>query len=243
MSEAPPTPVKALVFDVFGTVVDWRGSVISQCRQLGLPARADVDWGRFVDEWRCEGYYGAIERVRRGELPFMTTDELHRRYLDVLLPRFGLDTVEPAVREELVLAWHRLDPWPEVVAGLLRIKRRYVISTLSNGNLSLLVDLARHGGLPWDCVLSADLIGHFKPDPESYLSAARLLNVKPGELMLVASHKADLRAAMAAGLRTAFILRPAEFGPGWDADLSPDPGFDVVADGFGALATALGCRT
>lgn len=241
MSEASAASVKALVFDVFGTVVDWRSSVIRQCRELGLSARADVDWGQFVDEWRRDGYYGAIERVRRGELPFMTTDELHRRYLDELLPRFGIERVEPSIREALVLAWHRLDPWADVVAGLSRLKQSFVISTLSNGNLSLLIDLARHGGLPWDCVLSADLIGHFKPDPESYLSAARLLNVERGELMLVASHKADLRAAMAVGLRTAFILRPEEFGPTSVVDRSPDPGFDIVADGFETLATAMGC--
>jgi 2-haloacid dehalogenase len=236
-----PSDLRALVFDVFGTVVDWRGSVIREGEELGRRLGVEADWGAFVDEWRLEGYYAAIARVRRGELPFMTTDELHRRYLDVLLPKHGLDALSPSEREHLVRAWHRLDPWPDSAAGLARLRTRYVVSTLSNGNLSLQLDLARHGHLEWDCLLSADLLGHFKPDPECYISAARFLDVEPPQLMLVASHKSDLQAAMACGLCTAFVIRPAEFGPGAAVDLTPGPAFDIVARDFDDLATQLGC--
>ncbi len=235
---APPG-LRALVFDVFGTVVDWRSSVIRELQTVGARHGVTADWGAFVDAWRYEGYIGGIARINRGELPFMTTDELHRRKLDELLPAYGLDDLPEAERADLNRAWHRLDPWPDSVPGLWRLKQRWIISTLSNGNVALLVNMAKRAGLPWDCVLGADLLGAFKPKPEAYLAGARALGLEPGQVMLVAAHKADLKAAQAAGLRTAFIPRPAEAGPNIAVDLTPDPSFDLTAPDFLELARLL----
>jgi 2-haloacid dehalogenase len=229
--------VRALCFDVFGTVVDWHGSIAAEVAGRGLP----VDGGAFGLAWRA-GYAPAMQQVRSGELPWTNIDGLHRRILDAVLARFGL-TMDEQARAELNRVWHRLSPWPDAVAGLRRLKSRFTITTLSNGNLSLLVAMARHGGLPWDAVLSAELFGHYKPDPEVYLGAARLLDLAPEQVMMVACHPSDLRAAAACGLRTGYVRRPLERGPelGPEGGLEPmTPGeFDVEADGFIDLASQL----
>ncbi|OBF58561.1 haloacid dehalogenase, type II [Mycolicibacterium monacense] len=201
-----------LAFDVFGTVVDWRSSVIAQLEEFGRAHGVDADWAAFADAWRA-GYVPSMDRVRRGELPWTRLDDLHRMTLVDLLAAEHISVGDEAV-DELTRAWHRLDPWPDSVAGLTRLKRRYVITPLSNGNVSLLTNMAKRAGLPWDCVLSAELFRHYKPDPEAYLGCADLLDVTPDELMLVAAHRSDLRAAREAGLRTAYVSRPLEYGPG-----------------------------
>jgi 2-haloacid dehalogenase len=228
--------VRALIFDVFGTVVDWRSSVI---REISAAA-GQVDAVTFADEWRREGYRDAIASIRRGEQPWADADTLHRRKLDELLVRHGVTGLAEAQVAALSRAWHRLDPWPDAVEGLTRLKRRYVISPLSNGNLGLLVNMAKRAGLPWDCVLSADLFGAYKPDPATYLGAAKLLGLAPGEVMMVAAHSADLRSAASHGLRTAFVARPDEHGPGAVTETAPE-GVDLVTRSFLELADRLGC--
>lgn len=235
--------VRALVFDVFGTVVDWRGSIVREAGALARAKGLALDAAAFADAWRA-GYQPAMQRVRSGAVGWTSIDTLHREILDTLIPRFGLDSLDEAERAHLNRAWHRLDPWPDTVAGLTRLKARTTIATLSNGNVALLVDMARHAKLPWDTVLSAELMGHYKPDPETYLGAARLLGHAPDELMMVASHPGDLRAAARVGLRTAWVKRPFEYGPNPERRPPPDaePGdrFDVEADDFLDLATRLG---
>ena len=226
--------VRALVFDVFGTVVDWRSSVAAEVRALGWP----VEPAAFADAWRA-GYAPAMQAVRDGRLPWMHIDALHRRILDALLAERGLAPPEAEVAE-LNRVWHRLAPWPDSVAGLQRLKAQFPVCTLSNGNVSLLLDMARHAGLPWDSIFSAELFGHYKPDPEVYLGAARLLDLPPAQVLMVAAHPSDLRAAAACGLKTAYVPRPLERGPGgWMEPWTPGE-FDVVADDFSALAAALG---
>jgi 2-haloacid dehalogenase len=232
-----PKP-KALVFDVFGTVVDWRGSLIREGRLLGRRKKLEVDWAAFADAWRA-GYRPAMARVRSGELPWTKIDDLHRMILDALLAKFGIRGLTEQEIVHLNHAWHRLRPWPDARAGLGKLKRRHVIATLSNGNVALLVNMARHAGLPWDCILSAEVVRHYKPDPETYLGAADLLGVRPGELMMVAAHKDDLRAARACGLKTAFVARAREYGPAATPDVSRDPAFDVHARDFNDLARQL----
>ncbi len=241
--------VKALTFDVFGTVVDWRGSIIAEGRKLARrkqrgggwsgPVMA-ADWAAVADAWRA-GYRPAMDRVRRGELPWTSIDGLHRMILDELTARFRIEGLTAAEKADFNRAWHRLAPWKDSVAGLKRLKKRYVIATLSNGNVALLTNMAKHGGLPWDCILSAELFGHYKPDPEAYQGAARLLGVEPGEVMMVAAHKEDLDAAARAGLRTAFVQRPLEFGDPARKDVAPERRFDVNAKDFVDLARRLGC--
>jgi 2-haloacid dehalogenase len=232
--------IKALTFDVFGTVVDWRGSLIEEGKRLGRRKKTKADWAAFADAWRG-GYRPAMDRVRRGELAWTNIDGLHRIILDGLLPRFGLDGLTEAEKDRLNRAWHRLAPWKEAVAGLKRLKKKYVIATLSNGNVALLTNMAKHGGLPWDCVLSAELFGHYKPDPESYQGAARMLGLRPEEVLMVAAHKDDLDGAARAGLRTAFVQRPLEFGDAAKKDVSFETRFDVNAKDFVDLARELGC--
>jgi 2-haloacid dehalogenase len=232
--------VKALTFDVFGTVVDWRGSLIEEGKRLGRRKKIKVDWAAFADAWRG-GYRPAMDRVRRGELAWTNIDGLHRIILDGLLLRFGLDELSEAEKDHLNRAWHRLAPWQEAVAGLRRLKKKYVIATLSNGNVALLTNMSKHGGLPWDCILSAELFGHYKPDPESYQGAARLLGLRPEEVLMVAAHKDDLDGAARAGLRTAFVTRPLEFGDAAKKDVSFEERFDVNAKDFVDLARKLGC--
>ena len=237
----PPTPrpPRALVFDVFGTVVDWRASIIREGQMLSAAKGLQVDWPAFADAWRA-GYAPAMDRTRGAGSAWADIDTLHRQILDTLLPRFGLSALSEDERVQLNRVWHRLMPWPDAVGGLNRLRGRYVIGTLSNGNVSLLVDMAKNAGLPWDCVLSAELARRYKPDPEVYLMAARLLGCAPGELMMVAAHVDDLRDAQACGLRTAYVHRALEFGP----DAPPRParpeGFDLIAGDFVDLARQLG---
>lgn len=227
-----------LAFDVFGTVVDWRSSVIAQLEEFGRAHGVDADWAAFADAWRA-GYVPSMDRVRRGELPWTRLDDLHRMTLVDLLAAEHISVGDEAV-DELTRTWHRLDPWPDSVAGLTRLKRRYVITPLSNGNVSLLTNMAKRAGLPWDCVLSAELFRHYKPDPEAYLGCADLLDVAPDELMLVAAHRSDLRAAREAGLRTAYVSRPLEYGPGRQVRMPAEGEFDVLASDFLDLADQLG---
>jgi len=233
-----PLAVKALVFDVFGTVVDWRGSIIREGQALGRRKKLKVDWAAFADAWRA-GYKPAMARVRSGELPWTKIDALHRMILDDLLLRFPLGRLAEADIDHLNRVWHRLKPWPDARAGLAKLKRRHVIATLSNGNVALLTNMAKHAKLPWDCILSAEVVRHYKPDPETYLGAADLLGVKPAELMMVAAHKDDLHAARACGLKTAFVPRPKEYGPAVKPDVWRDPAFDIHARDFNDLARQL----
>ena len=231
--------VKALTFDVFGTVVDWRGSITREGRKLGRQLGIRADWAAFADAWRA-GYQPAMQEVRTGRLPWTNIDGLHRRILERILAESGLDMLSEEQKDHLNRAWHRLAPWPDAVRGLKRLKKGYLISTLSNGNVSLLTNMAKNAGLPWDCVLSAELFHHYKPDTESYLGAAAMLGLKPHEVMMVAAHKNDLRAAQQAGLRAAFVQRPLEFGDGVKKDLKPEKEFDVNAKDFNDLAAKLG---
>lgn len=231
--------IRALAFDVFGTVVDWRGSIIREGEAFGRERGLAVDWAALADAWRA-GYQPAMARVRSGELGWTRIDALHRMILDSLLPRFGLAGLSEADKAHLNRVWHRLDPWPDSVEGLARLRRRFVIATLSNGNVSLLVNMAKRAGLPWDCIFSAETFRHYKPDAETYLGVAELLDLRPAELMMVAAHKDDLRAARRAGLATAFVRRPLEFGPTAGPDLCAEPGLDIVAEDFLDLAAQLG---
>ncbi len=231
--------VRALVFDVFGTVVDWRGSLIGEGRALGAKKRLDVDWAAFADAWRA-GYQPAMQKVRTGKLPWMNIDSLHRLILDDLLDQFAIRNLRETEKDQFNRAWHRLAAWPDSVRGLKRLKKKFIISTLSNGNVSLLTNMAKNAGLPWDCVISAELFHHYKPDPESYLGAAKMLDLKPAEVMLVAAHKDDLRAAKRCGLRTAFVRRPKEKGPKVELDLAADRAFNYNSDNFLDLADQLG---
>ncbi|HMH19755.1 MAG TPA: haloacid dehalogenase type II [Burkholderiales bacterium] len=231
--------VGALVFDVFGTVVDWRSSLIAEGRKLGRKKRLRVDWAAFADAWRA-GYAPAMDRVRRGDLPWTTIDVLHRMILDELLARFGISNLSEEEKDGFNLAWHRLKPWPDAVRGLTRLKKKFVIATLSNGNVALLTHMAKRAGLPWDCIFSGELFHHYKPDREVYLGAARLLGLQAHELMMVAAHKNDLDAAAAAGLRTAFVQRPLEFGDPAKKDVKPEIRFDLNVRDFGDLAQKLG---
>jgi 2-haloacid dehalogenase len=224
--------VRALVFDVFGTVVDWRGGVSREVRRL-LPG---VDAEAFADAWRGR-YVPSMDRVRRGERDWANLDTLHRESLDALLTEAGADPDE-ATRVELVLAWHRLDPWSDSPPGLARLRERFVVAPLSNGNVALLVDLARHGGLAWDAVLSAELFGHYKPDAEVYDGAARLLGLAPEHVMMVAAHLDDLAAARQRGLHTAYVHRPGEFGPGVTPPPT-DPDADLNVTSLTELAARL----
>ena len=227
----------ALLFDVFGTVVDWRGSVSAEVARLGRAHGVRADWEKFADAWRA-GYRPAMDRVRRGELPWQPLDALHLRILRTLVGRFGLE-LDPVEIADLNLVWHRLKPWRDVRAGLRRLRRGCIIGTLSNGNMALLVDLSKSAGLPWDCILSAELFRHYKPDPEVYRGAAALLALPPSDVMLVAAHKDDLAAARRCGMRTAYVHRPLEFGPD-TAVASRDPRSTFNADDFGSLADQLG---
>jgi 2-haloacid dehalogenase len=238
---AAPRQIRALLFDVFGTVVDWRSSIIREGRALGRGKKIAVDWDAFADAWRA-GYQPAMARVRSGALPWMNIDQLHRMILDELLQRFGIEGLTEEEIDHLNRAWHRLDPWPDARRGLALLKRRHVIATLSNGNVALLVNMAKHARLPWDAVLSAELFHHYKPDPEAYLGAAAMLGFEPSEVMLVAAHKNDLRAAQACGLATAFVRRPREKGPKAKVDVTPEADFDFNAKDFVDLARRMARR-
>jgi 2-haloacid dehalogenase len=231
--------VKALTFDVFGTVVDWRSSIIREGQLLSANKGFDIDWAEFADRWRG-GYGPAMARVRSGELPWTKIDDLHRLILNDLVAEFGLTGLTEIELDHFNKVWHRLIPWPDTVGGLNRLKTKYVITTLSNGNVSLLTNMAKNAGLPWDAVLSAELAKHYKPEPEAYLVAAELLSLSPEQVMMVATHPSDLRAASRAGLRTAYVIRPLERGPGGTVDRNEDGEFDYTADDFMDLARKLG---
>ena len=234
---------KALTFDVFGTVVDWRTSVAREGRAFGERHGIEADWVRFAEDWRGL-YQPSLSQVRDGERPWAPLDDLHRESLCTLLDKLGVAVGDGGVSDEAVddlnRAWHRLDPWPDTVEGLARLKRRFVLATLSNGNVALIVNMAKRAGLPWDAVLGAEVARRYKPQPEAYLTTARLLGLAPGECMMVAAHNDDLRAAGSLGFRTAFVRRPDEHGPGQSRDLRAEDDFDIVANDFIGLAEALG---
>jgi 2-haloacid dehalogenase len=233
---------KALVFDTFGTVVDWRSSVAREVRALAARKGLTLDAEKFADAWRA-GYGPSMSRVRNGELPWTKLDALHRMILDRLLVEFNVTGLTEPEKRDLNRAWHRLTPWPDAVPGLTRLKKTFIIAPLSNGNISLMTNLAKYGGLPWDCILGAELVRHYKPDREVYQSAADILDLQPGDVMMVAAHLGDLRAAKSVGLRTAFVIRPLEFGPGGKPDLAADGSVDITAKDFNDLADRLVART
>ena len=233
------TSVKALVFDTFGTVVDWRTSVTQEVEQLAKKKGLKVDAAKFADAWRA-GYGPSMNRVRTGELPWTRLDALHRMILDKILVDFGITGLSESEIDTLNHAWHRLRPWPDSVSGLTRLKKRFIIAPLSNGNIALMTNLAKYGGLPWDCILGAELARHYKPDREVYQSAADFLDLKLDQVMMVAAHLGDLRAAKGVGLRTAFVPRPHEYGPGGKPDLQPDSAVELPATDFNDLARQLG---
>jgi 2-haloacid dehalogenase len=231
--------IKALTFDTFGTVVDWRTSIINDLSAYGRKHKLDTDWAAFVDEWKT-AYKPGMDKVRKGEWPWLTIDEIYRRALDAMAPRYGLDKLDEASLHHINCVWHRLLPWPDVVDGLTRLKKKYLISTLSNGDVAMLANMAKHGGLPWDTVLCGQVFRHFKPDPEIYLGAIELLGCQPHEVMMVAAHNDDLKHARSHGMRTGFVLRPTEYGPAQQTNLQAAEQWDVIASDFGELATALG---
>jgi 2-haloacid dehalogenase len=230
--------VRALVFDTFGTVVDWRTSVAREVDALAKRKGLKIDGVKFADAWRA-GYGPSMNRVRMGELPWTKLDSLHRMILDKLVVEFGITGLSEAETDALNRAWHRLQPWPDAIGGLTRLKKKFIIAPLSNGNISLMTDLAKHSGLPWDCILGAELVRHYKPDREVYQSAADILDLRVDEVMMVAAHLGDLRAAKGVGLKTAFVARPLEFGPGGKPDLQPDSSVDIAAKDFNDLAGRL----
>jgi 2-haloacid dehalogenase len=237
--------VKALVFDTFGTVVDWRGSVSAQVADFAKRKTLHIDADEFADAWRSK-YQPYMDKVRKATLPWTKLDELHRLMLDDVIDEFGLKgKVSDVELADLNRVWHRLKPWPDSVSGLTRLKKKFIIAPLSNGNISLMTELAKYAGLPWDCILGAELVRHYKTDHEVYESAAYFLDLKRDEVMMVAAHLGDLTAAKAVGLRTAFVVRPVEFGPSGKspagkADLEPNGSVDLPVKDFNELATKLG---
>ncbi len=233
--------VQALVFDVFGTVVDWRAGVARDAGAFLARHGHTVDPGEFADAWRAR-YSPSMETIRSGQRPFTRLDVLHRENLEQVLADFGLDTngIDPQELSDLNHAWHRLDPWPDAVSGLARLKTRYIIAPLSNGNISLLLNMAKRAGLPWDAILGAEVAQAYKPMPEAYLRTADVLGLAPGQICMVAAHNNDLAAARACGMATAFVLRPHEHGPAQSTDLKPEQDWDVVARDFNELARMLG---
>jgi 2-haloacid dehalogenase len=233
--------IRACLFDVFGTVVDWRTSV---SRDLAAFAQKKslrgVDWLEFAVEWR-KLYQPSMDEVRSGRRAFTLLDTLHRESLDKLVARFALKGLSEADLDHMNRTWHRLDPWPDAVEGLLLLKNRFVIAPCSNGNIALMVNLAKRAGLPWDCILGAETARAYKPMPDAYLRSCAQLGLAPAQACMVAAHNSDLKAAKAQGMKTAFVARPTEHGPGQTADLAPDPGcVDLSAKDFVELAAKLG---
>jgi 2-haloacid dehalogenase len=229
----------AIVFDTFGSVVDWRGSLIADLSAYGAKRGIAADWTALVDAWRA-AYHPSMERVRKREVPWTKLDDLHRGSLDGLVAKFGITGLTDDDLRHINLGWHRLDPWPDSVVGLTRLKRRFIIGPLSNGNVALLTKMAKHASLPWDVVFGSDLFGHYKPDPETYLGVAKLLDLAPGEVMMAAAHNNDLAAARRSGLMTAFWPRPTEYGPHQKRDFVAEQDWDVVAKDIEDLAAQLG---
>lgn len=231
--------IQALVFDVFGTVVDWRTSLIRRFEKFGHDNGLTADWAGLVDDWRGQ-YQPLMNEVRSGKRKWAYLDELHRIALDQLLPQYGLTNLNDSQKHSMVQGWHFLDPWQDSVAGLTRLKKKFILATLSNGGLRLLTDMARYANLPWDAIFSADIFRHYKPDPEVYLGAAALLDAPPQDVMLVAAHNYDLKAARRCGLKTAFVARPAEYGPRQTGDFAAESDWDYIAADFVDLAAKLG---
>ncbi len=230
--------VKLLVFDVFGTVVDWRSSVIAEGERLGRAKGLSVDWAAFADAWRA-AYAPSMDKVRKGLLPWTKLDDLHRMSLDELLRRFKIKGLSEKEKDHFNRVWHRLKPWPDSVEGLARLRKRYLIAPLSNGNLALLTRMVKHAGLPWDCILSAELVRHYKPDVEVYRSAFEFFDLKPAEVMMVAAHPFDLLMPKKLGMKTAYVHRPKEHG-GPPPAMPSTGAFDFIAKDFLKLASRLG---
>jgi 2-haloacid dehalogenase len=230
--------IKALTFDVFGTVTDWRSTIIHEGTAWGAQKSITIDWARFANDWRA-GYEPAMQRVRTGQLPWLTIDRIHRLILDELLVKYQITGLTEAEKEHWNRVWHRLELWPDVRSGVERLRQRFVVAALSNGNLALLTNMAKHADLRWDCILSAELARHYKPDPEVYRTAAELLGLAPHQVMMVAAHNHDLKGAQAVGFRTAFVHRPTEYGPHQTSDRTPDPSLHIVARDFNDLAEQL----
>ena len=229
---------QALLFDVFGTLTDWRTSIAREAKEILAPLGHALDWLAFADAWRGE-YQPAMEEIRSGRAPFVKLDVLHRKNLERILPRFGITSLAEETAQQLNLAWHRLDAWPDVAPGLARLKRRFRLAPCSNGNIALMVDIARRNGLPWDAILGAEVARAYKPQPEAYDAAARLLGLEPAECLMVAAHPSDLDAAAARGFRTAYVHRPLERGPGREAPRPAAGVYDYQVDDFVQLAAAL----
>jgi 2-haloacid dehalogenase len=232
--------VHALLFDVFGTVVDWRASLIDDLSAFAAGRGLNVDWAGFADDWRAL-YQPAMEEVRTGRRAWTVLDVLHRESLDKLIAKYAIAGLSETDQDHINKVWHRLKPWPDAVDGLTRLKSRYIIGTLSNGNVGLLTRMAKFARLPWDVVLGAETARAYKPQPQAYLASAELLNLRPDQVMLVAAHNGDLAAATRVGLRTAFVPRPNEWGAGQKVDLKAEREWDVIADSFVSLAKAMGC--
>ena len=233
------TELRAILFDTFGTVVDWRSSLIADLEAFGARRAIQADWPALVDAWRA-AYKPSMDRVRRSEAPWTKLDDLHRQSLDMLTAEAGITGLTEEDRRYLTLGWHRLHAWPDAVEGTKRLNTRFVTGPLSNGNVSLLIDIARHNGLRWDMIFGAEVFGHYKPDPETYLGACRLLSLEPGQVMLCAAHNDDLAAAQKHGLRTAFVARPTEYGPLQVRDFGPTGAWDHAVGTIGELAERLG---
>jgi len=234
-----PAGVKALIFDVFGTVVDWRGSIIEEGNAWGRSKGLNIDWARFADRWRA-GYAPAMNKVRKGEVPWTNLDGLHRMILEDVLKELRIGGWSEQEKGNWNRVWHRLKPWPDSVQGLTRLKRKYTIAPCSNGHVALINNMAKHAGLPWDLILGAELAKHYKPDREAYLTSVSLLGLKPEEVMMCAAHRSDLDAARSFGLRTAFIHRPNEYGTSLQADSAKPGDFEVVAESILDLASKMG---
>ena len=229
---------QALLFDVFGTLTDWRSSIAREAQAILVPLGHKLDWLAFADAWRGE-YQPAMEEIRSGRAPFCKLDLLHRKNLERILPRFGISGLAEETAQNLNLAWHRLDTWPDVARGLTRLKTRFRLAPCSNGNISLMVDIARRNGLPWDAILGAEIAGDFKPKPRVYLASTAAFDLAPADCMMVAAHSNDLKAAAALGLATAHIARPDEYGPG-TGESAPKVPVDFAATSLEDLATQLG---
>jgi len=229
----------AIVFDTFGTVVDWRGSLIADLSAYGAGRGITADWTALVDAWRA-AYHPSMDRVRKGELPWTKLDGLHRASLDKLAVDFGIKGLTEADLVHINLGWHRLHGWPDSVPGLTRLKKKFIIGPLSNGNVSLLLNMAKFAGIPWDMIFGSDLFGHFKPDPETYLGVAKMLDIEPGQVMMAAAHNGDLANARKCGLMTAFFPRPGEYGPNQKRDYAAEQDWDIVAKDIEDLAAQLG---
>jgi 2-haloacid dehalogenase len=233
--------IKALIYDVFGTVVDWRRGIAGEAEAFLGPKGYQLDWEAFADAWRAR-YQPSMAQIREGKRPFTKLDILHRENLVDILPDFGVSGLSDADLDYLNTAWHRLPPWPDTVPGLIRLKTKFIIGTQSNGNIALMVNMAKHGGLPWDVILGSEVVGAYKPQPEAYTRACEALMLPPDQVMMVAAHTNDLLAAQTQGLRTAFVARPLEFGTkNPKADIEPHPSMDVSAWSFTELADKLGC--